>query len=132
MFWLMNAEMVFETRNNEPELINVRTWRGRKGLMEVMTGRTWHHHEMDHKAERTRENVLQKFWQDYVSERIGRRDDIPPNVLAAAKSVFSNAMTVMDKKDGMKKSGWGRNLRLACGSTRRPYCVMVEDSRKKT
>ena len=27
MFWLMNAEMVIETRDNEPEHINARTWR---------------------------------------------------------------------------------------------------------
>ena len=40
----MNVEMVIETRDNEPELINEKTWRTRKGLMGVMTGRTWHYH----------------------------------------------------------------------------------------
>ena len=65
--------------------------------MEVVTGRTWPYHGLDHKDKKTREYVLQKFWHDYVSDKFGRRDDIPPNALAAPKSVFSQAMTVMDK-----------------------------------
>ena len=50
MFWLMDAEMVLETRNNEPELINVRTWRARKGWMEGMTGRTWDYDGMERRV----------------------------------------------------------------------------------
>ena len=100
MFWHMNADMVIETRDNEPELINARTWRARKGLKEVMTGRTLHYHGMDHKARRKWAYVLQKFWQDYISDKNGRRDYIPPNALAVPKTVFSYTMTVMDKVEG--------------------------------
>ena len=61
MFWLMDAEMVSDSRKNEPELMNARTWRGRKGSMEVMTGRSWHYHGMTHNAMRTRTYERQKF-----------------------------------------------------------------------
>ena len=65
--------------------------------MEVMTGRTWHYHGMDHKAMRTQTCVLQKFW---------RRGNIPPNALAVPKTAFSNAMTVMDKVEGWNEEEW--------------------------
>ena len=54
MVRLMDAEMVIDTRNDEPELINARKWRARKCS-------TLHYHGMDHKAMRTRTYVLQKF-----------------------------------------------------------------------
>ena len=41
---LVNPELMIGTHNNEPELINARTWRARTGLMEVVTGRTWPYH----------------------------------------------------------------------------------------
>ena len=85
------------THNNEPKPRNARTWCARRSLMEVMTGRTWPYHGLDHKAMKTREYVLQKFEQDYVSDKFRRRDEIPPNAMAGPKSVFSHAMTVMDK-----------------------------------
>ena len=31
----------------------------------------------------------------------------------------------------MKKNGWSRNLRRACGSTLQPYCVMQENLKRK-
>ena len=106
MFWLMNAELVIGTRNNELELINARTCRARKGLMEVLTGRTWPYHGMDHSALKTQECVLRKFWLEHVSDRSGRRDEIPPNTLAVPKTVFSYAMTIMDKVDGWIEEKW--------------------------
>ena len=62
-----------------------------------MTGRTWPYLGMDQNAKKTRKYVLQTFWQDYVSNKNGRRDVMPANTLATPKSVFSNAMIVMDK-----------------------------------
>ena len=102
MFWLMDAEMVIDTRNNEPELMNARTWRARKGLMEVMTGRTFRYHGMEHKARRTRTYVLQKFWRDHISDKNGRRYKIPPNALAVPKTAFSNAMDCDGRGGGME------------------------------
>ena len=110
----MNAEMVLETRNNEPELINARTWRARNGLMEVETGRTWPYHGIDHKAKRTRKYVLQKFRQDCTLDKNGRRDSIPPNALAVPKTVFSNAMTVMDKVEGWNEEECVESNFAAC------------------
>ena len=71
--------------------------RAKKGLLEVMTGRTWLDLGLSHKARNTRECVLLRFWLDCVADRFGRREAITPNTLA-----------------GMKKNGWGRNLRRAC------------------
>ena len=68
--------------------------------MEVMTGRTWNYHGMNHKALRKRTFVLHRFWRDHISEKNGRRGNIPPNVLAVPKTTFSYAMTVMDKVGG--------------------------------
>ena len=113
-FWLTNAAIVIETRDNEPEPINARTWRARKGLMEVMTSRTWHYHGMDQKAKRTRECVLQKFWQDCISDKNGRRDNIPPNALAVPKTAFSYAITVIDKVEGWNEEKWVWSKFAAC------------------
>ena len=113
MFWLMNAEMVIETRDNEPELLNARTWRARKGSMQVMKGRTWHYHGIDHKAKRTRTYVLQ-IRLDCISGKNGRRDNIPPNALAVPKTVFSYAMIVMDKVEGWNEEEWVGSKFAAC------------------
>ena len=61
MLWLMDAEMVSDSRKNEPERMNARTWRARKGSMEVMTSRSWHYHGMNHNAMRTRTYERQQF-----------------------------------------------------------------------
>ena len=65
----MDSELVIGDRPNEPVLMNGTTWRARQGSMEGMTDGTWHCHGMDHKAKRTWIYVLQKFWQDYISDR---------------------------------------------------------------
>ena len=58
MFWPMDPEPVIGTHKNEPEpLRHAMTWRARKGLMEVVTGRPWPHHGLDHKAKKTRDYV---------------------------------------------------------------------------
>ena len=41
-----------------------------------------------------------------MSDRFGRRDEIPPNTLAVPKSVFSYAMTTMDEVDGWSEEKW--------------------------
>ena len=92
--------MVIDTRNDEPELMNARKWPARKGSMEVMTGRTLHYHGMGHKAMRTRTYVLQRFWRDHISDKNGRRGNIPPNAFAVPKNAFSYAMIVVDKVEG--------------------------------
>ena len=59
-----------------------------------MTGRTWNYHGMNHKALRTRTSVLHRFWRDHISDKNGRRGDIPPNAAAVLKTTFSHAMIV--------------------------------------
>ena len=94
MFWLMNAELVIGARSNEPELINA-------GLMEVMTGR-----ERGPSTEQITiprkhgSESCKKFWLDHVSDRFGRRDEIPPNTLTVPKIVFSSAT------DNNGQGGW--------------------------
>ena len=115
MFWLVDPKPVIWTHNNEPEPTNDMTWRARKGLMEVMRGRTWPHHGMDRKAKKTQEYVLQTLWQDYVPDKFGRRDAILPKALTVPKSVFSNAMTVMDKVEGWDdEEKWVGSKYAAC------------------
>ena len=82
--------------------------------MDVVTGGAWPYHGLDHKAKKTREYVLQKFWQDYVPDKFGRRDAIPPNALAVPKSVFCYAMTVMDKVEGWNEEQWVGSNFAAC------------------
>ena len=74
-----------------------------------MTSRTWPDPGLCHKARNTREYVLLRFWEDCVADRFGRREAILPNTLALPKSVFSCAMTGMDKVEGWneKKKGGG-------------------------
>ena len=60
-------------------------------------------HGMDDCALRTRSSVLHRFLRDHISDKNGRRDDIPPNAvagLAVPKATFLCAMTVMDKVEG--------------------------------
>ena len=51
---------------------------------------------------------MQKLWTGLCcGHKFGRRDEIPPNALAVPKSVFSNAMTVMDKVEGWNEDNMG-------------------------
>ena len=131
MFWLMDPGTVIGTRDSVPEPTSAMTWRANKGLLGVVTGRTWPDPGLSHKARNTREDVLLRIWQDCVADRFGRREAVPLNALAPPKSVFSYAMTVMDRKDGTRKNGWVRDVRRACGSAQKPYCVMVRGPRRK-
>ena len=56
-----------------------------------MTDRTWNYHGMNHKALRTRTSVP----LDHISDKNGRRGDIPPNEVAVPKTTFSHAFVVM-------------------------------------
>ena len=88
MFWVMDSEMMIDDRPSEPVLMTARTWRDRKDSMEFMTGRTCYYHGMN-----------DRFWRDHISDKDGRRGNIPPNALAALavpKATFSFAMTVME------------------------------------
>ena len=114
MIWPMDAEMVIDDRTNEPVLMTARAWRDRKDSMEVMTGRTWHYHGMNHKIKRTRSSVLQRFWRDHISRQNGLRSDITPNALDIPKTAFSYAMTVIDKVGGWNEEEWMGSKFAAC------------------
>ena len=92
----MDVGMVIGDRP-EPLLMTAGTWRDRKDSMEAVIGQTWHHHGMDDYALRKRTSVLQRFWRDHISDKIGRRDNLPSNAIAVPKTAISYAMTVMDK-----------------------------------
>ena len=83
MFWVMDSDMVIDDHPNEPVLMTAGTWKDRKGPMEFMTGRTWHYHSMNDYALRWRSSVLHRFWRDHISDKNGRRGNVPPNALAA-------------------------------------------------
>ena len=91
-------------------------WRGKrkKGLLDVMTGRTWPDRGLSHRARATREYVLLRFWQDCVADRFGHREVILPNALGLPKSVFACAMTVMDKVEGLNEEEWVGSRLAAC------------------
>ena len=86
---------------------------------------------LSHKAKIAREYVLLRFWQDCVADRSGRREAILPNTLALPKSVFSYAMTVLDKVEGWTEEKW-IGSRLAACMWIYTNCVMVRGPRKKT
>ena len=102
----MDPGTVFGTSDNVPEPTNAMTWRAKKGLLGVMTDRTWPDPGLSLKARNTRDYVLFRFWQDCVADRFGRREAIPPNALEIPKSVFFCAMTVMDKVEGWTEEKW--------------------------
>ena len=89
---LMDPGTAIGTQDNVPGPVSARTWRAKKGLLEVMTGKTWPNTGLSHKAQNTREYVLRRFGQDCVADKLGRREATLTNTLALPKSVFSYAM----------------------------------------
>ena len=90
---------------------------GRGGLERVDGSYDWQnvaYHGMDHKARRTRTYVLQKLWRDHISDKNGRRYNIPPNALAVPKTAFSYAMTLTDKLEGWNEEKWVASKFAAC------------------
>ena len=75
-----------------------------------------------------------KFWRDHISDKNGRRDNLPPNAQAVPKTAFSHAMTVMDKVKGWNEESWvgSKFAACACGITLKPHCVMDSDGNMKT
>ena len=69
---------------------------------------------MNHKAMRTRTSVLHKFSLDHISDKNGRRGNIPPNALAVPKTTFSFAMTVPDKVGRWNEEEWMGSKFAAC------------------
>ena len=49
-----------------------------------------------------------------MADRYGRREAIPPNALGLPKSVFSYAVTVMDKVEGWNEEEWVGSRLAAC------------------
>ena len=115
MFWPMDPGTVIGTRDGVPEPTSGMTWHAKKkGLLVVMTGMTWPDPGLSHKAKNTREDVLLRIWQDYVADRFGRREAIPPNALALPKSVFACAMTVMNAVEGWNEEEWVGSRLAVC------------------
>ena len=49
-----------------------------------------------------------------MADKFGRREAVPPNTLALPKSMFSHAMTVMDKVVGWAEEEWVGSRLAAC------------------
>ena len=54
MFCLVCPVAVIGTQGDVPVPTSAVTWRAKKGLVEVMTSRTWLNHGLSHKAKNTR------------------------------------------------------------------------------
>ena len=103
MFWLTDSERMIDDHLSQPITVTAETWKEKKDSMEYSNYRTWHYHGMNDYALRTRSSVLHKFWSDHISDKNGRRGNIPPYArapLAAPKATLSFAITVMDKMEG--------------------------------
>ena len=114
LFWPIDPGIVIGTHNNVPVPTSATTWRARKGVLEVMTGRTWPDPGLCHKAGNMGVYALLRFWQDYVADKFGRREAILPNTLALPKSVFSYAVTVMNKVEGWNDANLVGSKFAAC------------------
>ena len=70
------------------------------------SNRTWRYHGMNAHAMKRRSSVLNRFWRKHISDKNGRRGDMPPYVkrpfeaAAVPKVTFSFAVAVMDKMKG--------------------------------
>ena len=84
--------------------------KGKKDQMEYVNDRTWPYHGMSLCAVKLRTSVLNRFWRDHISDKHGRRGDVPPHVrrpfAAVPKATFSCAMEVMDKVEGWIEEQW--------------------------
>ena len=78
-------------------------WKDREDSMKFLTGRPSHYHNMNDYALRTRSSLLCRFSSDHISDKNGRRGNVPPYArapIAIPKSQSLFAMTVMDKVEG--------------------------------
>ena len=99
----MDAEMVNDTCKNKPDLVNALSKKARWTSCLAERGITT---EWGHKAMRTRTYVLHMFWRGHISDKNGRRGNIPPNALAVPKTAFSYAMTRKDKVERWNEDKW--------------------------
>ena len=88
-------------------------WRAKKGRFDVWTVRTWPHQESSNRAKLSRDHELNEFWQIFVNDRPVRREATQTQTFAQSRSVFSYAMTVMDKIDGWEEEWMGSRF-AAC------------------
>ena len=58
VFWLMDPGRAIGTQDNVPGPVSAGTWRVKKGLLDVMTSKTWPNPGLSHKAQNTRANRL--------------------------------------------------------------------------
>ena len=98
--WQVHPGTVVGTQDNALVPTNAVKWREKKGQLEVMTGRTWPNPGASNNAKNMGDNVLQRFWQDCVADRVVCNEAILLRTIAQPKSMFSHTITVMDKVEG--------------------------------
>ena len=75
-------------------------WRAKKDQMVP-------NHEWSKRGRHKREYVLNEFWKIFVNDRLVRREAKHTHKNAQSNSVFSNAVTVMDKTEGWEEDEMG-------------------------
>ena len=109
MFWVTDSERMIDDHPTQPISMTAETWTERKDSMEYSNGVTWRYHGVNGYALKTRSSVLHRFWRDHISDKNGRRGDVPPQAwapLAVPKATFSFVMTVVDKVEGWNEERW--------------------------
>ena len=95
--------MVIDDCPNEPVRMTARTWRDRKDSMEFSDRQNMALSQHERQCFEDEIICSAQFWRDHISDKNGRRGNIPQNLLAAfavPKATFSFAMTTMDKVGG--------------------------------
>ena len=100
MFWEIVPESVFGVPGELTSAGCECEWRVKKDKMEGATGGTWTELEWSRRPLQLREYASREFWEIFVDDRPFRRDSCFKHANVQPKTVFSYAMTVMDKISG--------------------------------
>ena len=95
--WRHSPGAVIGTQTRLLVPINSVERRAKKGQFDVLTLRIWSNHESSNRDKCTRGYVLSELWQIFVEDSLVRREAFHTHTNAQSKSVFSHAMTVVDK-----------------------------------
>ena len=122
MFWELAPGGVIgkPVKTHCPKVMNA--WKWRKYKMEKASRKPWIQYERSPRAMQLREHTLKKLLAIFVDDSAFGADSLLRQVFVHSKTIFSCALTLMDKIRGwgMKKDGErgrGPNLPHACGYT---------------
>ena len=101
-------------------------WRIKRDQLDMITERTWERHSWSQDSLSARNFTLNEYWNNFVHQLQLDRFEINTHANTQPKSVFSFALTVMDKMLAWNWTGKGQDPDLpnACGSTQKQYCAI--------